>query len=140
MNISMDKYKTSELGQALKKVYRGEISVEESVGLAEKEIKEIFSHVDDDDGTGFYGDAVGKCPLCGKDVVRGTYSYDCTAPKDKCGFRINLRILGATVSLKNARKLLSEGKTEKIEFMSSSGKKFTSELYIAEDKKIKFKF
>ena len=29
MDISMDKYKTSELGQALKKVYRKEITVDD---------------------------------------------------------------------------------------------------------------
>lgn len=43
MQISMDKYKTSTLGQALKKVYRGDISVDECVLLAEKEISEIFA-------------------------------------------------------------------------------------------------
>ena len=41
MQISMDKYKTSELGKALKSVFRGEITVEDSVGLAEKEIAEV---------------------------------------------------------------------------------------------------
>ncbi|HBK02317.1 MAG TPA: DNA topoisomerase III, partial [Clostridiales bacterium] len=42
MQISMDKYKTSELGQALKKVYRGEISVGDSVDLAKTAIQEVF--------------------------------------------------------------------------------------------------
>ena len=37
MQINMDKYKTSQLGQALKKVYRGSMTVEESVKLAEEE-------------------------------------------------------------------------------------------------------
>ena len=34
LGISMDKYKTSELGKALKSVYRGNMSVQDSVGLA----------------------------------------------------------------------------------------------------------
>lgn len=42
MNISMDKYKTSQLGQALKKVYRGEIMISDSVKMAQDEIKSVF--------------------------------------------------------------------------------------------------
>mgnify|MGYP002711115084 CR=1 FL=1 len=42
MNISMDKYKTSEMGKALKKVYKNEITVEDSVTLAKHEIQEVF--------------------------------------------------------------------------------------------------
>ncbi|MBQ8862004.1 MAG: DNA topoisomerase III, partial [Clostridia bacterium] len=37
LGISMDKYKTSELGKALKSVYRGKMSVSESVSLAQEE-------------------------------------------------------------------------------------------------------
>ena len=42
MNISMDKYKTSRLGQALKKVYHGEMTIDESVKMAENEIRQVF--------------------------------------------------------------------------------------------------
>ena len=42
MNISMDKYKTSELGKALKKVFRGEFTIDDSVKIAENEIKELL--------------------------------------------------------------------------------------------------
>ena len=67
MNISMDKYKTSVLGQALKKVYKGAISVGDSVKQAESEISEVFDRTPKaiglDTDTGFYGDLVGKCPL-----------------------------------------------------------------------------
>ena len=72
MNISMDKYKTSEMGKALKKVYHNEITVQDSVNLAEKEIEEVFKKkdvsIEKDTDIGFYGDIVGKCPLCGNDV------------------------------------------------------------------------
>ena len=39
----MDKYKTSELGKALKQVYRNEITIDDSVKLACDEIKEVFN-------------------------------------------------------------------------------------------------
>jgi TPR repeat protein len=81
----MDKYKTSQLGQALKKVYRGEISIFDSVKMAQDEIAEVFKN-DPNQGTGFYGDKVGECPLCGSDVIRGVYNYGCSAySKDSKG-------------------------------------------------------
>lgn len=139
MNISMDKYKTSQLGQALKKVYHGEISVEDSVKMAENEIAEVFS-ADKNSGSGFYGDEIGICPKCGKKVVRGRYAYGCTNTEEKCDFKINLRILNCAVSKEQAAKILSEGKTDKLDFVSKSGKKFTARLVLDSDKKIVFSF
>ena len=139
MNISMDKYKTSQLGQALKKVYHGEISVEDSVKMAENEIAEVFS-ADKNSGSGFYGDEIGVCPKCGKKVVRGRYAYGCTNTEEKCDFKINLRILNCAVSKEQAAKILSEGKTDKLDFVSKSGKKFTARLVLDSDKKIIFSF
>lgn len=46
MDISMDKYKTSQLGQALKKVYRGQMSVGDAVELAKSEISRCVSRSD----------------------------------------------------------------------------------------------
>lgn len=42
LGIVMDKFKTAELGKALKKVSRGEMTVGESVTLAQQEIAKIF--------------------------------------------------------------------------------------------------
>lgn len=136
MNISMDKYKTSELGQALKKVYRGEITVKESVNLAENEIKEVFDGVkqevppETDTNDGFFGDIVGKCPLCGHDVARSRYGYSCRGYKENgCKFSVNNFICGRVISLSNAKLLLSTGKTSKIKnFISKNGKPFDAYL------------
>ncbi|MEG0693191.1 MAG: DNA topoisomerase, partial [Oscillospiraceae bacterium] len=63
MGISMDKYKTSALGQALKKVFRNEMAVYESVDLAKMEIAEVFElkqqTLETDTYNGFYGDEIG---------------------------------------------------------------------------------
>lgn len=140
MNISMDKYKTSRLGQALKKVYHGEMTIAESVKMAENEIRQVFE-TDKNAGSGFYGDVIGKCPKCGKNVARGRYSYACEDFPDKCDFKINLRILGCPVPKEQAAKLLTSGKTDKMNFTSlKTGKVFSSSLKLDENKKVVFDF
>ncbi|MBR1676163.1 MAG: topoisomerase C-terminal repeat-containing protein, partial [Clostridia bacterium] len=139
MNISMDKYKTSQLGQALKKVYRGEMTIDESVEMAKREISEVFD-AKDSNNTGFYGDEVGICPLCGKKLVRGRYNYGCTGYKSGCEFRINFKILGSTINKDDVAALLEKGATDKKSFISKSGKEFTAKLKMDENKKIVFDF
>lgn len=144
MNISMDKYKTSTLGQALKKVYRGEITVYDSVNMAEGEISEVFKikedSIENDTDTGFYGDYVGVCPICQNKVIKGKYSYGCLGYRDGCTFKINSHICHRNISIANARLLLSEGKTAQIQnFISKSGKPFSARL-VLRDGKVEFDF
>ena len=144
MNISMDKYKTSEMGKALKKVFRGEISVDDSVDLARREISVVFNKteipIEKDTDTGFYGDVVGKCPLCGNEVIKGKYSYGCRDYKN-CKFRINTIICNRVISKKNVEMLLRDGCTSKIEgFTSKNGKLFNGKLKVNNDKKVVFDF
>ncbi|MBQ8407690.1 MAG: topoisomerase C-terminal repeat-containing protein [Clostridia bacterium] len=139
MNISMDKYKTSVLGQALKKVYRGTISVNDSVKQACDEISAVFERkeasIELDTDTGFYGDLVGKCPVCGKDVLRDRYGYGCSGYKEGCKFKFNSLICKRAISISNARALLSEGKTAEIQgFVSKNGRLFNSRLKLEGDK------
>lgn len=133
MNISMDKYKTSQLGQALKRVFRGEIMISDSVKMAQDEINSVFSNEklppEKDTDDGFLGDIAGKCPVCGKNVVRTRFGYGCTGYKDGCKFSINNIICGRVISLSNAKKLLETGRTYKIEnFISKNGKNFSAYL------------
>ena len=140
MGISMDKYKTSELGKALKKVFRGEITVSDSVMLAKNEIAEVFEKkekepsIDTDDG--FMGDIVGKCPLCKNDVVRTKFGYGCSGYKEGCKFGFGNYICNRTISLSNAKSLLDTGKTHKIKgFISKkTGKIFDAYLKLDEGK------
>ncbi len=142
MNISMDKYKTSELGKALKKVYRGEMQVSESVKLAEDEIRAVFNREqlppETDDYTGSFGDVVGICPLCGKEVVRGRYKYGCRGYKEGCGFGVSLNICGRNISVSNVKLLLQNGQTAKIcGFVSKrTGKPFDGALKLVEGKAV----
>ena len=139
MNISMDKYKTSQLGQALKKVYHGEMTINESVMMAQNEIAEVFKN-DPNGGTGFYGDKIGECPLCGQDVVRGVYNYNCSQYSKGCKFKINFKILGSNMPKRQAEKLLATGFTEKMKFISKNGKEFESKLKLEVGGQVVFDF
>lgn len=137
MKINMDKYKTSEMGKALKKVYHDEMSIDDAVSLAKDEIKEVFNikeePLETDTDTGFYGDVIGKCPLCGKDVIKTRFSYGCSDYKN-CKFKINTTICNRVISKRNAILLLSDGVTSKIEgFTSKNGKMFAAKLKLDKD-------
>ena len=144
MGISMDKYKTSLLGQALKKVFRNTLTVEQSVEMAKEEINEVFgikvAPPETDTYNGFYGEEIGDCPICGKKVIKGRYGYGCTGYKEGCDFRISGVICKRVISVSNARLLLSTGQTSEIKgFVSKTGKNFDARLYL-EGKRAVFKF
>ncbi len=143
MGISMDKYKTSELGRALKQVYRGEITVKSSVDLAAKEIADVFApkapdspHFKND--IGFMGDVAGKCPLCGSDVVRTNFGYGCSSYRDGCKFSLSFNICGATISINNASKLLKDGITDTIDtfYSKRTQKNFSAKLKLQDGKAV----
>ncbi|MBR7117615.1 MAG: topoisomerase C-terminal repeat-containing protein [Clostridia bacterium] len=139
LGISMDKYKTSELGKSLKKVYHGEITVDDSVKLAESEIAKIFSAVRSRDNTpvdtGKYGEIVGVCPLCSRHVVRGTRGYGCMGYADGCKFRMGLSLCNREIPISEVKRLFAEGRTARLDgFISKSGKLFSARLKIDGDK------
>ncbi len=140
LSISMDKYKTSELGRALKRVYRGQISVRDSVKLAEDEISAIFkaggsSSVPININTGSLGEIVGECPVCHKNVVRGKMSYGCMGYKDGCDFRIGVTICKKNIPIDEARRILSTGTSSKMRgFISKNGKSFDGRLVLKDNK------
>ena len=146
LGIVMDKYKTSELGKALKKVFRGEITVDDSVQLAEREIKEIFDNsrriadAAPKVNTGEYGEIVGKCPLCARNVVRGRQNYGCMGYADGCEFRMGVRICQKDIPINEARRLLAEGRTSKLHgFVSKKGRFFSGYLAL-KDGAVVFEF
>lgn len=136
LQITMDKYKTSEMGKALKKVFRGEMTVRESVSLAESEISDIFrkggsAPLPSNTDTGTYGETVGTCPVCGRAVVRGKFSYGCVGFNSGCDFRVGINICKKAIPINEVRKLLREGSTSKLSgFISKNGKRFDGRLVI----------
>ena len=138
LSISMDKYKTSELGKALKSVYHGDMTVDQSVMLCRREIAEIFrtgganplpksALVD----TGKYGEILGKCPVCGSNVVRGKQSYGCMGFSNGCEFKIGISICKKTITKPDVTYLLANGKSPLMRgFISKAGKTFDGYLII----------
>ncbi len=145
MNITMDKYKTCELGKALKKVFRGNMTVKESVALAESEIRAVFDAAKEEgeSGIGYFGDTVGTCPLCGSAVRRTSFGYGCAGYKENnCKFTVKMKILGKCISVTDVRKLLLEKKTEVLTgFVSNrTGKSFDAMLTLGDDGSVNFAF
>ncbi len=139
MHIGMDKYKTAEMGKSLKKVFRGECSVSDSVAVARAEIEEVFAAKavapDRDSDIGLFREAVGSCPLCGAEVRRTTFGYGCSGYRDKgCKFSIRMSICYRTIPIAAVRQLLATGRTEKLTgFVSpKSGKSFDGALKLEE--------
>ena len=145
MHISMDKYKTCEMGRSLKKVFHGTISVEESVAFACDEIAAVFRAADaeEKDSIGFFGDVVGECPLCHSPVRRTSFGYGCAGYKEKgCRFSIRMKILGKLIPKSLASTLLSEKKTPVLSgFISQkTGKPFDAMLTLDEKGHVGFAF
>ena len=135
MNISMDKFKTSEMGRALKRVFKGEMPIDDAVGLAVGEISRYFAPtpelpIEEDTDMGFFGDVVGKCPLCSAEVRRTKYGYGCSAYKEGCKFRVSAYICGRSISKRNVSLMLESGRTSIIRgFVSKrTGKSFDAAL------------
>jgi len=141
LGINMDKFKTSEMGRSLKRVFRGEMPIEDSVQLAKDEIAQYFAptpeaSLEDDRDTGFFGDEIGACPLCGATVKRTKFGYGCSAYKEGCKFGFGSYICNRAVSVSNAKMLLQTGRTSLIRgFVSPrTGKSFDAWLILSEGK------
>ncbi len=140
MGIGMDKYKTAELGRALKRVYRGEMTVRGAAEIAEREISEVFALGNSADSTGFAGDIIGACPLCGREVIRTRRGYGCKGYKDGCKFTIWSTVAGHNISVAEAKDLLSVGRTDVIQgFVSKKGTNFSARLKL-DGEKVVFEF
>lgn len=143
MNIIMDKFKTSQMGVALKGVFKGTKTIDDAVGFVKGEISNVFEvnrqHGETFDG--FVGDVVGKCPLCGSEVARTKFGYGCRGYKEGCRFSVGNVICGRVISIDNIKQLLETGMTPVVTgFISKkSGKEFSARLAV-DNGKVIFKF
>ncbi|RKO65732.1 DNA topoisomerase III [Desulfofundulus salinus] len=86
-------------------------------------------------------EVMGKCPLCGRDVVEFARSYGCSGYKEGCRFAIWKEIAGKKITVKQAKELLWKGKTGVIKgFKSKAGKSFDAALTLSEDGRVNFEF
>ena len=148
LSIAMDKYKTSELGKALKAVYHGQMRVDEAVALAQSEIATVFARsapppdIILNEDTGKLGEILGPCPKCGRNVIRGKNAYGCIGYTEGCDFRIGLSICHRDVSKHEVMRLLATRSTATIRgFLSKrTGKRFDGKLVLNEKNEVVFSF
>ena len=103
--------------------------------LATKKINEVFKRREyqpnNDTDDGFIGDEVGVCPLCGGKIRRTNFGYGCSAYREKgCKFSVSGVICSRVIPKSAVERLLSEGKTQKLDgFVSPrTGKTFSAAL------------
>ena len=56
--------------------------------------------------------SIGKCPVCGENVVRGRQNWGCMGYKNGCTFRIPFVYAGYTLTEEDAKALLERGRTK----------------------------
>ncbi|MBD8068097.1 topoisomerase C-terminal repeat-containing protein [Bacillus sp. PS06] len=88
------------------------------------------------------GFEIGKCLLCGGNVVDKGKVYGCSNyQKTSCNFIISKRILGKTISQAQLKKLISTGKTDLIKGFKKGDKPFAAALqWNHTDQKVTFLF
>lgn len=83
---------------------------------------------------------VGKCPVCGKDVIANAKAYGCSGYSEgTCKFAIWKNVASATVTEEDAKNLLAGKPTAPKKCKSKAGKEFTAS-FILEENTVKFKF
>jgi DNA topoisomerase-3 len=89
---------------------------------------------------GFASVGLGKCPLCGREVIEQAKSYGCSGWKEGCRFAIWKTIAGKPITIRTAQALLRQGRTQRLKgFKSKAGKSFEARLRLEKDE-VRFDF
>lgn len=115
LGIHLDKGKTAQFGINLKKVSRGEMSVEECVSLCQRDVEECMAGRDIIIEQRTDKISLGKCPACGKEVYENPKSFSCSGYRETgCSFAVwkNDKLLAAfhkKMTPEMMKKLLNDG-------------------------------
>lgn len=87
-------------------------------------------------------EVLGRCPVCGGDIIEGKKGYGCLNWRQGCTFVVwKTPICGKVLSPTQVKKLLKKGSTDLIKgFLSKTGKSFSAYLVWAEKGSAKLKF
>ena len=87
-------------------------------------------------------EVVGRCPLCGGDVVKTPKGFGCVNWRSKgCKFTVWQDISGHKMTSTQVKELLAKGKTKLLKFTSrKTGKDFEALLVLKEGGKVEFEF
>ena len=79
--------------------------------------------------------SLGKCPVCGKDVIENKLAYSCSAWKEGCKFTIWKNYSHKTITTAQAKKLLKGEETAVINgFKDKEGNEYNAKLKIIDNK------
>ena len=146
--VSLDenlwKEKTAEMNINLKKISKGQIDSSEVIKNAQKELTDIFSkNIEIEKVSNTINKKIlGKCPLCGGNIIENSKAYSCSNWKEKnCQFTIWKTISGKKITETNVKELLEKGITKTISGLKTNqGKTFSAKLKLNELNKIEFIF
>jgi DNA topoisomerase-3 len=84
---------------------------------------------------------VGTCPVCNRPVQVGPKTYYCTGLRhEQCQFTIPRSLRQATITKKDAEKMLAGKHTRTLTMTSKNGKEFRAKLSVSTDGQVEFHF
>lgn len=85
--------------------------------------------------------SVGKCPLCGKDVIESEKAFGCSGWKEGCKFVLWKDSFGGKLTEADAKAILETGETGEKDLVSKAGKPYRAKIvYDKEEQKMKLAF
>jgi DNA topoisomerase-3 len=131
--------KTALWEMELARIATGKGSVEVFLGEIEKFVRDTVREFLESDTAEVQREAVGHCPLCGRDVVEGYKAYECSAKRKAdggCPFVIWKKISGKRISPAAAAMLLNGKSVGPYKgFVSKKKKRFSASLrLVCEDR------
>lgn len=144
---------TEKVMKQMKSVYNGETNgdnylseiqemVRHDIEVMKQNSRNLISILDDVKKAEQADKMVGKCPLCGGNIIEHDSFYGCANYKaQNCHFSINKSIASKTITKAIAKQLLEKKKTNLLKgFKSKSGKMFEAYLKLNDGGKIEFVF
>ena len=135
LHIDVDKQKTVQLGVVLKDVYKGKLSVEESVAITNKEIREVFRYKDTVLAAAAVAEKeeIGKCPKCGSPIYETDKAFSCS--NRECKFALwkdnaYFKKFGKKMSKSMAKSFLTKGYMKAKGIPSKSGGTFDATFVV----------
>lgn len=141
LHIDMDKFKTAEIGKVLKKVSRGEMSLNQALYFAERQITIYFNGAMDiaiekkTDSSG--KEVIGMCPKCNSPVYESKTNFYCS--NKECNFALFKEnkwwtMKNKTITKTYAKGLLKNGRVKVTGLYSSQKDKLYDAFVVMEVK------
>ncbi len=142
LGIDVSKEKTAEMGKATKDVYKGVRTIDEVLSQVRAEIKEVIKANTKVTSMSTESNELGKCPVCGANIIESPKSYCCENWKGGCEFKVWKTICGKKITPNQATVIISGKTTALIKgFKSKQGKPFAAKLKLKADKTgVEFEF